>query len=138
MPLPDPLFLLLPTGSEVTIGPEVVVFVHRHCPPCMYNEKRNCRPGMMEAVWLEAGVNCEVVRGGTLREGDQVKLKPDSFRPDKIDCGLQSSGFFTRPSKRTAQQVRTRAPRLKPGGDARPYSANPLEAARTPPTLARR
>jgi hypothetical protein len=85
----------------------------------MYNEKRNCRPGMMEAVWLEAGVNCEVLRGGTLREGDEVKLKPHSFKPDKIDPGLQSSGFFTSPSKRTAQMVRARAPCSEPADGAR-------------------
>ena len=74
----------------------------------MYNEKRNCRPGLMEAVWIEAGINCEVLRGGTLRDGDEVMVLPDSFTPYQIDGGLQSPGFFTRPSERTAEEVNER------------------------------
>ena len=64
--------LLAAQGRVVALGQEARVFVHRNCVPCMYNEKKNGRPGLMECLWDCAGVSCEVLRGGTLRTGDPV------------------------------------------------------------------
>jgi len=73
----------------------------------MYNEKKNGRPGLMEASWEAAGVNCEVLKGGTLRQGDEARVVPHSFMPERIDGGVRPAGFFMPPSQRTAQQVPT-------------------------------
>ena len=37
-------------GCEVALGSECVVFVHRSCVPCMYNERMNHCPSLMEAL----------------------------------------------------------------------------------------
>lgn len=91
-------------GHEIALGDEVVIFAHRACVPCMYNERKNGRKGLMEATWDVGGLNCEVLKGGTLKPGDQVRISPEEF-PKRIDGGQQAPGFFTRPSKRTRQEV---------------------------------
>lgn len=98
--------LLDSIGSELALGPEVVVFVHRHCVPCMYNERKNCRPGLMEAVWEAAGVSCEVVLGGTLREGAEVSHVPRSHAPERVDAGSQFDGYYLPPSRRSDAHFR--------------------------------
>jgi MOSC domain-containing protein YiiM len=35
---------------------------------------KNVIPGLMEAIWDEAGVSCEVLVGGTIEVGDEVKV----------------------------------------------------------------
>lgn len=92
-------------GRELALGDEVVVFVHRVTVPCMYNERRIERPGLMEATWDVCGVSCEVVRGGNLRSGDAVRIAGGEAQMERVDEGAQSPDFFIRPSKRTRQQV---------------------------------
>ena len=96
--------LLDAIGCEVALG-ECVVFLHRSCVPCMYNERMNRCPGMMEALWEAAGVNCEIVKGGTLHVGDEVKIRPETRDVARIQHG-KPAGFFVRPSKRGARMVR--------------------------------
>ena len=92
-------------GHEITLG-EVVVFAHRSCVPCMYNERRNDRPGLMEALWDCPGICCEVIRGGMLKRGDPVSISPDA-QPERVDGGKADvAGFLVRPSKRTKTMVK--------------------------------
>jgi MOSC domain-containing protein YiiM len=96
--------LLAAVGRVVKLGPTCRVLVHRHCVPCMYNERKNCIPGMMEAIWNEAGVSCEVLTGGPIGVGDVVEIVEDERA--QVDDGNQPPGYFVPPSKRTAEMVR--------------------------------
>ena len=58
-------------------------FLHQNCVPCVYTEKKNGRPGLMQCLWDCAGVSCEVLRGDTLRTGDPVII----FRRVKLHLG---------------------------------------------------
>ena len=98
--------LLNAIGSELTLGADVRVFLHRHCVPCMYNEKYTGRPGQMEAIWDVSGVSCEVVAGGEIRIGDRVRAVPNSAAPDRLDPGAHAPGYYTRPSQRSAATAR--------------------------------
>ena len=91
-------------GREISLGKEVLLFAHRPAVPCMYNERKSGRPGLMEACWDAAGLNCEVLRGGTVWPGDRVEISPE-VQLDRVDGGVQAPGFFVRPSKRTRQMV---------------------------------
>jgi MOSC domain-containing protein YiiM len=71
----------------------------------MYNERKNETPGLMEALWDAGGVSCEVLEGGTISIGDAISVHPNT-EGYRIDPGHRSNGFFTRPSKRTAEMVR--------------------------------
>lgn len=87
-------------------GPRLLV--HRNCVPCMYNERKNGIPGMMEALWDAGGVSCEVLRGGSIAVGDTLRVvsQPQSMNTSGIvDPGHQSSGFFVRPSKRSTAMI---------------------------------
>jgi MOSC domain-containing protein YiiM len=98
--------LLEAIGSIVEVGDSGIrLFVHRNCVPCMYNERRNSTPGLMEALWEAGGVSCEVIEGGTVSIGDTVSIKPNdgSFL---VDGGFRDEGFYVRPSKRSAAMVR--------------------------------
>lgn len=58
------------TGSGV-----VRVLIHRPCVPCRYMERKNSKVlrggnGLMEHVWFDSGVSCEVLEGG---DGDQSR-----------------------------------------------------------------
>ena len=100
-------------GKAVRIGSTAVVFCHRHCVPCMYNERKNHKDGLVEAVWDEAGVSCEILVGGEVCVGDDVIVMSEEelvgLHPDldtmEIDEGVQSQGFFIRPSHRSAAMV---------------------------------
>jgi MOSC domain-containing protein YiiM len=96
--------LLAAIGSVIKLGPTCRVLVHRHCVPCMYNERKNCIPGMMEAIWNEAGVSCEVLTGGPFGVGDVVEIVEDE--KGQVDDGNQPPGYYVPPSKRTAEMVR--------------------------------
>mmetsp|Transcript_38077 Transcript_38077/g.92629 ORF Transcript_38077/g.92629 Transcript_38077/m.92629 type:complete len:313 (+) Transcript_38077:408-1346(+) len=85
------------------------LLVHRNCVPCKYNERKNRIPGLMEALWDSGGVSCEILVGGTIHVGDRLIIvadKEEQQRQYRIDPGKQSSGFFVRPSKRTAAMVK--------------------------------
>lgn len=99
--------LLKTIGSIIQLGNRGPnVFVHRNCVPCMYNERRNQTPGLMEALWDAGGVSCEVIEGGEISVGDEVTVHPNNDEGLQVDPGHRTSGFWVRPSKRTAQMVR--------------------------------
>lgn len=93
-------------GSIVQIGDSgVKLLVHRNCVPCMYNERKNQTPGLMDALWDAGGVSCEILEGGQISIGDVISIHSNT-EGHLIDAGHRSKGFFTRPSKRTAGMVR--------------------------------
>ena len=94
-------------GRTIALGQECVVFVHRSCVPCMYNERKVERAGLMEALWDCCGVSCEVVEGGLLRRGDRVVVG-DMVDAERVDAGLaeRQAGFLVRPSQRTLAMSR--------------------------------
>lgn len=96
--------ILAAAGRVIKLGPPCRVLVHRQSVPCMYNEKKNCISGMMEAIWNEAGVSCEVLTGGPIGVGDVVEILEDEAV--QVDDGNQPPGYYVPPSKRTAEMVR--------------------------------
>ena len=74
--------------------------MHRDCVPCAYNGAKNGDGQLMDALWHAAGVNCEVLQGGTLRVGDCVHAVPGSHDPACIDDGGKPPAFFVRPRDR--------------------------------------
>jgi outer membrane lipoprotein-sorting protein len=84
----------------------------------MYNERKNKIPGLMEGIWKEAGVSCEVLVGGVIRIDDAVTILDDEDDGDDmaattattaaslVDPGRQAPGYYTPPSQRTAHMVR--------------------------------
>jgi MOSC domain-containing protein YiiM len=120
--------LLDAVGCELSLGSECVVFVHRSCVPCMYNERMNHCPGMMEALWETAGVNCEIVRGGLVHTGDEVKVRPETRDMARITHG-KPAGFFVRPSKRGMPMVRELRDGLR-SAHARLLAKDPTGCAR--------
>lgn len=88
-------------GHVVQIGATTKVLAHRMTVPCMYNERLNKFPDLMETIWNEAGISCEVLEAGTIRVGDAIQIL------DKIRSTYPvSEAFLTAPSKRTAQMVK--------------------------------
>ena len=83
-------------GSTLRLG-ECEVLVHRPCVPCMYNERLNSAPGLIEAAWDVGGVNCEILRGGELAVGDPVSVVPGSFAEGRADDGGKKAAFYKRP-----------------------------------------
>jgi len=96
-------------GAVVRVGDECEVFVHRLCVPCLYNERLNRAPGLMEAVWEAGGVNCEILRGGVVRVGDRVAVVPGSRDASRVDDGGKKAAFYKRPSLRTEDERRSLA-----------------------------
>jgi MOSC domain-containing protein YiiM len=98
--------LLNAVGSIIRLGEKgALVFVHRNCVPCMYNERKNRIPGMMEALWYAAGVSCEVISGGEISVGDAATIQVND-EGYVLDPGNQSKSFFVRPTERSADMVR--------------------------------
>lgn len=98
--------LLHSVGRIVQIGNTCQVLIHRHCVPCLYNERKNGIPGLMEAIWKESGVSCEVLIGGPIRVSDAVVLQMDEIGHRPIDPGHQPPGFYLPPSQRTVAMVK--------------------------------
>lgn len=97
--------LLGAVGSVIQLGEQCLIFV---CVPCMYNERKNCIPDMMEAIWNESGVACEVLLGGPIVVGDKVTIlekPPSEFIDKQVDDGQQPAGYNVPPSKRTMAMV---------------------------------
>jgi len=119
-------------GLLVEVGPECRVFVHRNNVPCAYNEAKNGR-GLMDAIWNEAGVNCEIIRGGIIRPGDKVHGVAGSYDPKRCEDGGKGDTFYLRPKLRTVAQVKAgklglaalheRLLQTDPGGVARVQAA---------------
>lgn len=95
--------LLGTIGHEVKLGDTCRVLVHRHCVPCMYNERKNGIKGLMEAIWNQSGVSCQVLTGGTIAVGDTVEILKK--QNGMVDDGIQPPGYYTPPSKRTTGMV---------------------------------
>jgi len=64
-----------PVGSQVAIG-DILLEVTDETEPCQVME-RACK-GLRKALTPEwrGGVTCKVVKGGTIRVGDRVEIKP--------------------------------------------------------------
>lgn len=92
-------------GHEVAVG-SARLFVHRLTVPCRYREAQCKRPKLMEHLWLDLGVNCEIIQGGTVRVGDTVSVVPNTYQPKRATAGHKPEGFFIRPSQRTAEMVK--------------------------------
>lgn len=72
----------LPPGQRLALGDEVVVELTEPCVPCWKVEA--LRPGLLKDSWGRRGQLARVLRGGTVREGDTVRLldvNPDAPRP---------------------------------------------------------
>lgn len=95
-------------GREIKLGSDVVVLVHRWCVPCLYNERKNFRNGLVEATWDACGVCCEVLTGGHIKLGDSVSIS-ETADPARVDGGAAETdpAFLLRPSKRTKAMVET-------------------------------
>ena len=96
-------------GHVIEIGTNgVKIFVQRHCVPCMYNERKNGIPGMMEAIWKEAGVSCQILSSGKISIKDSVTILPFSLETKDLlfDPGNHEPGYYIPPSKRTAAMVK--------------------------------
>lgn len=102
-------------GHEVRIGAHSRVFVHRRCVPCKYREAACKRNGLMNNLWGECGVNCEVLppvsnEGGAadqkIKVGDKVEVIPGTYQPGRINVGNKPAGFFTRPADRSLEEVK--------------------------------
>ena len=96
--------LLDAKGCVIELGPVCRILVHRPTVPCMYNERKNGVPGMMESIWNESGVSCEVLIGGPIQEGDAVEILTHIQK--EVDDGYQPPGYYIPPSKRTASMVK--------------------------------
>ena len=85
------------------------LLVHRNCVPCPYNERLNQLPGLRDALWLDMGVSCEILRGETIRCGDSVRIcsppLPDNNNKYKRQDPHPPS-FYVPPKQRTAAMVR--------------------------------
>lgn len=72
----------LPAGQRLALGTEVVVELTEPCIPCSKLER--IRRGLLKDSWGQRGQLAKVLRGGTVREGDGVRLldvNPDAPRP---------------------------------------------------------
>lgn len=99
--------LLDSIGTIVQLGDSgAKLLVHRNCVPCMYNERKNQTPGLMEALWDAGGVSCEVLEGGDIAVGDEVTVGHPNAEGLPVDAGHRPESFFIRPSKRSAAMVR--------------------------------
>jgi hypothetical protein len=77
----------------------------------MYNERKNNIPGLMEAIWDEGGISCEILVGGRIRPGDLARVLSSEEVEERfgnliVDGGEHAHGFYVRPSKRTTDMVK--------------------------------
>lgn len=87
-------------GHVVKIG-DTKILAHRLTVPCMYNERLNKCPKLMETLWCDAGISCEILEGGTIRVGDAIAILDETRETYPV-----SEAYLTPPSKRTAQMVK--------------------------------
>ena len=89
-------------GREIALGDSVVAFVHRPTVPCMYLEGTVKQKGVMEDWWYDAGLSCEIVRGGVIRRGDVVRVLPTPV--DIARCQTWAPFLLKKPSGRSADE----------------------------------
>lgn len=63
---------------EFSIG-EVVLRGTRLCDPCSHLEKLTSK-GVMRGLIHRGGLRADIVRGGTIRVGDAIRVQPDAPR----------------------------------------------------------
>ncbi|WP_233595297.1 MULTISPECIES: MOSC domain-containing protein [Corallococcus] len=71
----------LPPGQRLALGGEVVVELTEPCVPCWKLDA--LRPGLLQESWGRRGQLARVLKAGTVREGDPVRLldvNPDAPR----------------------------------------------------------
>ncbi|WP_244237968.1 MOSC domain-containing protein [Corallococcus terminator] len=71
----------LPPGQRLALGAEVVVELTEPCVPCWKLDA--LRPGLLQESWGRRGQLARVLKAGTVREGDSVRLldvNPDAPR----------------------------------------------------------
>jgi hypothetical protein len=72
----------------------------------MHNQKKNCIPGMMEALCCDArGVLCAVIDGWDVSASDVASIHANQ-EGYLVDPGKQGQGLFVRPPERSAEMVR--------------------------------
>ena len=60
-------------GLEFGIG-EAVMRGQRICSPCRYIGELNTRPSLLKELGGRGGIRVSVVRGGTVRVGDEIQV----------------------------------------------------------------
>ncbi|CAE7029183.1 unnamed protein product [Symbiodinium sp. CCMP2592] len=92
-------------GREFRLG-DIRVFAHRVSVPCMYLEGLTKQKGLFEEFYCDAGLNCEILEGGTLCDGASVELLPG--QPDLGRCVVGRAwtlpALFVRPRERSATE----------------------------------
>ncbi|NMO13441.1 MOSC domain-containing protein [Pyxidicoccus fallax] len=71
----------LPPGQRLALGDEVLLELTEPCVPCWKLDA--LRPGLLKESWGRRGQLAKVLKGGTVREGDGVRLldvNPDAPR----------------------------------------------------------
>ncbi len=73
------------TGSQLSIGPSVVLEITGETEPCRRMEIHSGLRAALAPGW-RGGVTCRVVRGGLIRAGDPVVLRaPALAAPDEAE-----------------------------------------------------
>ncbi|MCI0439325.1 MAG: MOSC domain-containing protein [Chloroflexi bacterium] len=62
----------LKRGQQLALGDEVVLRITGHCAPCSRMDE--IRPGLQQALEGHRGMLATVVRGGTIKVGDAVRV----------------------------------------------------------------
>lgn len=64
----------LASGALLAVGPQAVLSVSFQCEACGYLDAQS--PGLAKRIGTQRGVLARVLRGGTITEGDAVRLLP--------------------------------------------------------------
>lgn len=67
----------LRSGDLLRIGPEIVLWLTFHCEPCSLLDRHS--PGILKTIGLHRGMLARVLRGGTMRDGDEISLARSSI-----------------------------------------------------------
>ena len=86
--------------QELWVATSDVAQTPRH----VFYERLNQLPGLQEALWLDMGVSCEILRGGTIQRGDTVRII--DTRHAAVVQDPHPPSFYIPPKQRTAEMVR--------------------------------
>ncbi|MET3465619.1 MOSC domain-containing protein [Variovorax atrisoli] len=65
------------SGNLLRIGRDVVLWLTFHCEPCSLLDRHS--PGILKTIGLHRGMLARVLRGGTMRNGDEISLARSSI-----------------------------------------------------------